>query len=371
MTSESFFRSLQNHLDKNLPFVAYSKPKSFQIKALLQKDQVLHKIVDYTESGFVFSPFDIRKDVILIPLSMSKTLTTEEDISLADFDQLNDINFGDKESHLSLVTKGIKRISEDSLNKVVLSRFVNIDNVNLNEILIFKRLLHANNSAFVYCWFHPKVGLWLGATPEMLIEVEGDEFSTMALAGTQEYRGFMDVSWQQKEIEEQQMVIDYVKSSLELITSKLDVFESETVRAGNILHIKSDVKGRLLNSNNNLQKLIYALHPTPAVCGLPKMDAMQFILDNEHFNREFYTGFLGELNREVKVKPRTGKLNIENRAFQYNKRASHLFVNLRCAQIKEKTLKIYVGGGITKDSNLEKEWEETIAKMYTIKSVLS
>ena len=113
---------------------------------------------------------------------------------------------------------------------------------------------------------------------------------------------------------------------------------------------------------NGLQKLIYTLHPTPAVCGLPKIEAMQFILDNESFNREFYTGFLGELNKEVKVQPRTGKLNIENRAFTYNKRASHLFVNLRCMQIKDNELKIYVGGGITKDSVSNKEWEETLTK---------
>jgi len=371
MSSESFFSSLQDHYDKELPFVAYSKPKSFQIRALLQKDKTLHKIEDYAESGFVFSPFDIRKDTILIPLSMSKTLMTEEDVILDDFDALKDVPVGNKEQHVSLVQKGIESISKSNLEKVVLSRYIEIDNSNANPLLIFKRLLHTYNSAFVYCWYHSKVGLWLGATPETLLEVEGNDFSTMALAGTQEYEGIMDVSWKQKELDEQQMVTDYVTANLDSITVKLEVSESETVRAGNVLHIKSDIKGRLGEHENGLQKLIYALHPTPAVCGLPKIEAMQFILDNENYNREFYTGFLGELNREVKVQPRTGKLNIENRAFTYNKRASHLFVNLRCMQINENTLKIYVGGGITKDSDSDKEWEETISKMFTIKSVLS
>ena len=371
MSSEPFFSSLQEHYNKELPFVAYSKPKSFQIRALLQKDQTLHKIEDYAESGFVFSPFDIRKDAILIPLSMSKTLMTEEDVNLDDFESLKDYNSGDKEKHMSLVDKGLKAIHNDELEKVVLSRFVDIDIKEPDPLLIFKRLLHTYNSAFVYCWYHPKVGLWLGATPETLLEIEGNDFSTMALAGTQQYEGIMDVRWKEKERNEQQLVADFVTSNLNTVASKLEVSEPETVRAANVLHIKSDIKGRLGEHENGLQKLIYALHPTPAVCGLPKIEAMQFILDNEHYNREFYSGFLGELNKEVKIQPRTGKLNIENRAFAYNKRGSHLFVNLRCMQMQNNKAKIYVGGGITKDSVSDKEWEETIAKMYTIKSVLS
>jgi isochorismate synthase len=371
MSSESFFSSLQDHYSKELPFVAYSKPKTFQIRALLQKDQTLHKIEDYSESGFIFSPFDIRKDAILIPLSMSKTLMTEDDVYLDDFEMIKDISTGNKEEHLTLVNKGIKAIENSDLDKVVLSRMIETNEVKTDPFLIFKRLLHTYNSAFVYCWYHPKVGLWLGATPETLLEVEGNDFSTMAMAGTQPYEGIMDVRWKAKEQDEQQIVVDYITSNLDSFTTNIEVSKAETIRAGNVLHLKSDIKGRLSEHENGLQKLIYALHPTPAVCGFPKIDAMQFILDNENYNREFYSGFLGELNREVKVQPRTGKLNIENRAFTYNKRASHLFVNLRCMQLKENIVKIYVGGGITQASIPEKEWEETISKMHTIKSVLS
>jgi isochorismate synthase len=371
MNSESFFASLQEHFSKDLPFVAYSKPKSFQIRALLQKDQILHKIEDYSESGFVFSPFDVRKDALIIPLSMSKTLITEDDVNLDDFEMLKDLSVGNKDEHIALINKGIKAIENSELEKVVLSRMIETKDIKTDPFLIFKRLLHTYNSAFVYCWYHPKVGLWLGATPETLLEVEGNEFSTMALAGTQPYEGIMDVRWNEKEQHEQQIVVDYIVSNLDSFTTHLEVSDAQTIRAGHVLHLKSGIKGRLSEHENGLQKLIYAIHPTPAVCGYPKIEAMQFILDNEHYNREFYSGFLGELNREVKVQPRTGKLNIENRAFTYNKRASHLFVNLRCMQIKGNLTKVYVGGGITEASNPEKEWEETIAKMYTIKSVLS
>jgi isochorismate synthase len=52
------------------------------------------------------------------------------------------------------------------------------------------------------------------------------------------------------------------------------------------------------------------------------------------------------------------------------KTASELFVNLRCMQLKNKQALVYVGGGVTKDSNPELEWEETVNKTQTMMSVL-
>ena len=66
----------------------------------------------------------------------------------------------------------------------------------------------------------------------------------------------------------------------------------------------------------------------------------------------------------------TNRKNVENNAYQSIKTVTNLFVNLRCLQIKNNQALIYVGGGITKDSNPEKEWEETVAKSLTTKSLL-
>ena len=116
--------------------------------------------------------------------------------------------------------------------------------------------------------------------------------------------------------------------------------------------------------------MLRSLHPTPAVCGLPKLAAKAFILENEHYNREFYTGFLGELNFEIRIGPRSGKRNIENRAYTMIRKSTQLFVNLRCMQLQENKGVIYVGGGITKTSNPVSEWEETVSKSLVIKNVL-
>jgi len=370
MTSNDFFNYIIEHYEKELPFVAYSMPNTFEINAVLQKDKALYKIENYEESGFVFAPFDVRKDAIIIPYSKSRTLLTLDDISVEAPDPVVIDVENDKEQHLALVSKGISAIANTTLKKVVLSRKEILKLSKTDPIASFKRLLNAYNSAFVYCWYHPSVGLWLGATPETLLNVERNRFSTMALAGTQDYLGTLDVEWNDKEKDEQQFVTDYVKEILDPYVDNLEFSEVKTVKAGALLHLRTDIKGQLKHGVNSLQKLILTMHPTPAVCGLPKPDAMQFIKDNEGYNREFYTGFLGELNKETKIQPRSGRRNIENRAYGFNKRSSHLFVNLRCMKIKELETLLYVGGGITKDSNPEEEWNETVNKTNTIKSVI-
>jgi isochorismate synthase len=119
-----------------------------------------------------------------------------------------------------------------------------------------------------------------------------------------------------------------------------------------------------------LEKLISAIHPTPAVCGLPKGSAKKFILENENYNREFYTGFLGELNLKKTLQRNGNRKNRENQAYASITKTSALFVNLRCMKLEAKQAVLFVGGGITKDSNPVAEWEETSNKAQTMKSVL-
>jgi len=371
LNSKDFFDYISEHYTKDLPFVVYSLPNTFETKAVLQKDSALYKIEDYNETGFVFAPFDIRKDAILMPYSKSRILNTLDDVGVEEEVMLPFDVENDEVQHLHLVEKGIESISKGNLEKVVLSRKEILKLKSpLDPIKIFKTLLNNYNSAFVYCWYHPNVGMWLGATPETLLSIERNRFSTMALAGTQDYVGILDVNWNAKEIEEQKLVSEYVEKALEEHISNIEVSDVHTIKAGKLLHLRTDISGQLNDHEKSIQKLILKLHPTPAVCGLPKIDAMQFILDNENYNREFYSGFLGELNRETKIQPRSGRRNIENTAYSFNKRSTNLFVNLRCMQLQEDKAILYVGGGITKDSNAENEWLETVNKTKTIKSVI-
>ncbi|WP_396601295.1 chorismate-binding protein [Algibacter sp. R77976] len=373
MTSNDFFERIEAHFINKLPFVTYRKPNQGIVSARLQNDSSLHYTKDFNETGFVFSPFDALEKTVLIPDEFSEVISISEQVVIpanAGIRLVNNaVSTASKNVHIKLVKQGVEAINNSDLKKVVLSRQEKVPLSEGNPFTIFKQLLKTYTSAFVYCWYHPKVGLWLGATPETLIKIEGSRFSIMALAGTQDYKGSLDVVWQDKEQQEQQFVTDFIIDNLKPSVDSFKVSDVETVKAGNLVHLKTMISAQL-KQNTPLKQVIEALHPTPAVCGLPKQMAKQFILENENYNREFYTGFLGELNGEKTIAPRSSKRNIENRAYAVTRKSTQLYVNLRCMQLKDQEAIIYVGGGITESSNAESEWAETVSKSLVIKSIL-
>lgn len=352
----------------NLPFVVYKKSDSDVVNSIFQTDNTLYFTDDLSEPGFVFSPFDYKFETIIFPLSVCTFLSASAldflKSGIPEIENESDTSFienkslkTDSEKHIHLVKMGMKQIKSGIISKVVLSRKEKLQLGEFDFKKIFQKLLLKYPATFVYCWFHPKVGFWFGATPETLIRIKGNGFRTMALAGTQKYEGTLDVDWGEKEIKEQQFVTDFIMANL--AGSHLKIGKPFTLKAGNLLHICSEIEGELANKNQ-LFSLVKTLHPTPAVCGLPKEKAKEFILKNEHYNREFYTGFLGEVHMNSSVHDKNNEEPEE----------TNLFVNLRCMQIKNQKAILYVGGGITENSEPEKEWEETVAKSKIMKSVL-
>lgn len=373
ITSEDFYLLLEDQFNSKLPFVVYRKPNRVEVKAILQTTDKIFYTDDFSESGFVLSPFDNKKKAVLIPFSSSKliSISSEKEFNTKEFEGNINKDLSDKDEHLSLVTKAINGIERGELKKVVVSRIETLELNDLSVIEIFKRLLKSYQNAFVYCWYHPKIGLWLGATPETLVNIEGNKFETMALAGTQSYNGKLDVVWGDKEKEEQQLVTDFIVNNLKPLVNNLEISKVNSVKAGNLLHLKTQINATLDFQQSNFKNLLTKLHPTPAICGIPRESAKQFILENENYDREFYTGFLGELNVQKKITRNPNKRNLENSAYSSVKKVSELYVNLRCMQIKNNKALIYVGGGITKSSDPEKEWTETVNKSKTIKKVLT
>lgn len=376
MVQEELFSIIETHYNSQLPFVGYRKPNASSLKVMLQEDDRLHTVNYYTESGFVFSPFDSNQDVILFPLEQSKTIAcsfflTSEISKVQDLKPKSSTCNGSdnaKQKHLQLVEKGIKAIHDGRLEKVVLSRVEVLPISEENPIEIFKSLLSTYPTAFVYVWYHPKIGLWLGATPETLVNIEGQRFRTMSLAGTKRYEKRIESPWGNKEIHEQQIVTDFIVNSLDDYVDDINVTSPITIKAGQLLHLQTKISGLL--KPKQLKSVLETLHPTPAICGLPKTEAKNFISANENYNREFYTGFLGELNVKTSKSRNTNRRNVENNAYSAVKTTSDLFVNLRCMQLKNKYALVYIGGGITKDSNPELEWEETVNKTHTMVNVL-
>ena len=316
---------------------------------IFQQNNTLFSVTDFTEKGFVFASFDGSK-TFLIPENQSEIVTTifqkkESTILQKDPDLPNETA---KKQFETLVAKGIQAIENNEFKKVVLSRKESVPLVDFDTVTAFEKLSQLYPTTFVYCFYHPKVGTWLGATPEQLLKANDTKFQTIALAGTQKDTGSNEVVWPKKEQEEQQFVTDYIVEKIKEVASEIVISKPYSLKAGSIWHIKTDISGTL-NSSSSLQQLIQLLHPTPAVCGLPKEQSKEFIVENENYNRTFYTGFLGELNKENQT---------------------DLFVNLRCMEIDDAQAHLFMGCGITKDSIPEKEWEESSNKSATMKKAL-
>ncbi|TCN58762.1 isochorismate synthase [Flavobacterium circumlabens] len=350
----NFFSKIKLHKEQNLPFVLYSKPNSTKMIGLLQQNNVLYTVSDFTEKGFVFASFD-EKQLILIPENESEIITSEQENIEFSLIERSDSGFDPvaKKQYEDLVAKGIQAIKNEEFKKVVLSRSESVVVTDFDFITTFQQLIQLYPTTFSYCFFHPEIGFWMGATPEQLLKANGNVFETTALAGTQKAESEVEISWQQKEKDEQQYVTDFIVKRLREVALSVQVTEPYSIKAGSIWHIKTDISG-VLNENSTLEEVIDTLHPTPAVCGLPKKKAKAFIIANENYDRTFYTGFLGELNSSLAS----------------NAVSSDLFVNLRSMQIMENKAILYMGCGITKESIPEKEWEESVNKSMTMKRVL-
>lgn len=351
------------------PFVIYRKPDESIIHGMFQKDKRLELVSNFESSGFVMAPFKKSDKAVLISKNNAQLFScTYENIkkvapSNNDSHLYQEETCQDKEAHIKLVKKGKNFIVDQKAMKVVLSRKELVPLSEFDSMSVFQKLLSRYDSAFVYIWFHPDIGLWAGASPETLLRTRGPVFRTMALAGTKKFEGKTDVSWDDKELKEQQLVTDHIVEVLE--GSNFVVGQTYTKKAGNLLHICTDIGGKL-DTDDSITGLIEKLHPTAAVCGFPKSEAENFILSHEGYERSFYTGFLGELNF-------TGTKKLPNKMDGRTSLESNLFVNLRCMQIiKEPGYQsiLYVGGGITADSEPESEWQETVEKSRVMRSVI-
>ncbi|MCU0382901.1 MAG: chorismate-binding protein [Cyclobacteriaceae bacterium] len=254
-----------------------------------------------------------------------------------------------------LVEKAIRFIESGQTEKIVPSRTQYIE-TKIDLLKSFDALCANYPSAMVSLISTPATGTWLGATPELLVAVENDQyFKTVALAGTKPYLPGTDlksVAWTQKEIEEQALVERYIIQCLKKIRLReYEEFGPKTIVAGNLLHLKSEfiVDMKATNFPQLGSVMLQLLHPTSAVCGMPLSTSLDFLKNEEGYPRSLYSGYLGP----VKLKNHT-----------------QLFVNLRCLQVLKNGIQLYAGAGVTADSDPQKEFEETEMKMATLLKVI-
>lgn len=239
----------------------------------------------------------------------------------------------------------LNAFSSATVEKAVYSRVKSVSFDASKAEKLFEKLCHQYPAAFCYLITSELFGTWVGATPEVLVKSDGKHLETIALAGT--HAAIKTSVWTEKEKEEHQYVVAAINQTLARNAceniQKSEVYE---VNAGPVVHLKTDFSADI--TTNSPWAIAMDLHPTPAVCGTPRMHALDLLLSREMHQRDLYAGIIG-WNDDAK---------------------SRLFVNLRCAQLIDQQAFLYVGGGFTKDSIPDSEWDETENKARTLLNVM-
>ena len=311
------------------------------------------------EKGFVFAPFCITSSCPVILLRTKERIVKDirdlhrnvkdKDVRILNVEE-------DKETYKEDFEKFHEKTLSGEFFKIVLSRksVMKVDK-ELDVIWIFQQLCTDYPNSFVSLVKIKSAGLWVMATPEVLLESTPHGIHTMALAGTRNVENKVgdtpcssagsSPEWDEKNTKEQKYVSEYIYDCLREFTDDITFTSPRTIKYGNIEHLKSDFYFQK-EADVRLGRIVSRLHPTPAVCGLPAAETFNFIQNNEHNDRQYYSGFCG---------PYSGDADF------------HLYVTLRCMKIVNHTAELFAGGGILTGSKEEEEWNETKLKMQAMK----
>jgi isochorismate synthase len=355
-------------LAKNLPFVTFRLPQQEYPTTYIQTTpgNVQWNTIEEISAhqGFIMAPFDsrnghryllIRPDLVIHGEALTGNELEQVERLPArpgpEWNGASPVVVG-KLPYMEQVRSIKSSISNGAFQKAVLSRIQTIEGNYLHDMpRLFKAMCRRHPNAFVYL-FKSDQHFWMGASPEPLLRLSEGKISTVSLAGTRPYaEKHMDINrWTAKEVLEQEYVTRYIHDVLYAFQVRDYRVSSPYVKkAGNLVHLRTDFSFAVEKIAGRLWEFVDAMHPTPAVAGQPKEDAIRFIKELEPHDRDYYTGFLGPVHNEHQI---------------------DLFVNLRCIRITPGYLSLYVGGGITLDSDPEAEWDETRWKAESLMKVI-
>jgi menaquinone-specific isochorismate synthase len=248
------------------------------------------------------------------------------------------------------VADATARIRAGALDKVVLAREVTVTaDADLSVATLLLRLSQTYPGCFLYL-----VDGFCGASPELLVARHGDVVTAQPMAGTKPRRGDPDAdALLAAELlasptyrREHQVTIDAVHDTLLAFSSYVDYEpEPSVVPLANVVHLATQVEGRLSHPPASILELVGALHPTPAVCGRPRDAALAVIAELEQLDRGPYAGAVGWVDR------------LGNGAWA---------VSIRGAEVHGRTARVVAGNGMVGDSDPPTELIETRAKLQAM-----
>ena len=258
--------------------------------------------------------------------------------------------------YLAAVAAARHAVRQGRMHKAVIARPIRVDAdrpIDVHAVLRRLRATFATSYRF-------SIDGFIGASPELLVAVEGDTVSAHPLAGTTPTTGDPDTDARlaaqlqasPKNQIEHRAAIEMVRDTLLPYCSYLDwAPEPSIVKVANVQHLGSQAEGRLSKPTPTVIELVRALQPTPAVGGYPRDAAIELILEVEGFERGLYGGAVGWVDASGD---------------------GRWAVSLRCAELTEdrRSARLVAGGGIVADSDPLSELAETQAKFQAMLSAI-
>ena len=255
---------------------------------------------------------------------------------------------GERERWNHLVERALAAIRAGTLDKVVLARAIDVES---DAPLRPEALLAALEARYPSCRAFLVRGassVFLGATPEILCRVDGDRVQADALAGSAAPDQTEQLSRSAKDLREHRWVVEHITRALKEVAEHVEWQAEPRVRAlANVAHLYTPVVARL-GRGRGIADVAAALHPTPAVGGVPSAAALRFLAEHEALDRGLYAGLVGWVG--------------DGRA--------ELAVALRSALVRGRRARLFVGSGIVEGSSPESEWEETEMKARALLDAL-
>lgn len=310
-------------------------------------------------AGFLMAPFAVTTEtpMLWIEEELGKQgasvlqLAACDEAELESFPPVAPIPQALPNSYRVTFARFMEHLQDGMAEKLVLAHRVELSSIATEQVVgAFDKALTHYPNAFVSLCYTPQSGLWLCATPEMLLRGDGTDWQTVALAGTMPRQADGEPSvWSEKNRREHRYVQRFIGELLEREGIPFRALDVETTTTGRLQHLQARFALQLPEGYAPIT-LAERLHPTPAVCGTPQRVAQRLILEEESAARSYYAGFLGWYEPERRV---------------------DLFVQIRCLQLlPEQTLRLYAGGGIVCGSSLESEWQEVLHKLSAIHSLI-
>ena len=275
------------------------------------------------------------------------------------------------------VAETARQIREGRYEKVVLARQIRLRSPQpFDAAAALERLRDRYPNAFLFAVGLPEAtgdeALFLGATPERLIRLEGDLLETSVLAGSirrgatpEEDRALGEsLLASAKDRHEHQVVATMLKEALASLCRRLDIAPTPSLlRLANVQHLHTPVRG-VLAGGHSILDLVARLHPTPAVGGMPREGALAAIREREAMDRGWYAAPVGWVDQHGQ-----GEFAVALRSALLHNAAPRMQVPSEGGEGGSEAL-LFAGCGIMGDSDPDREYAESAMKLRAMLAAL-